>query len=57
VDQFHLSINILRAKVDPNEGWLEIEVEGPSDTITTAKAWLVEQGLEVSESPASKTSV
>jgi hypothetical protein len=52
VDLFHLTINILRARVEPDEGWIEIEVEGPQPKITTAIAWLKEQGLEVIETPA-----
>jgi ABC-type methionine transport system ATPase subunit len=53
VNQFHLTVNILRARVEPNEGWLEIEVEGPKSKIATAIAWLTAEGLEVSEPGAS----
>jgi L-aspartate semialdehyde sulfurtransferase ferredoxin len=52
VARFHLGINILRARVEPGEGWLEVEVEGGSDTITTAIAWLEEQGIQVGDSPS-----
>jgi L-aspartate semialdehyde sulfurtransferase ferredoxin len=49
VDQFHLTVNILRAQVQPEEGWLIIEVDGSPEAITSATGWLREQGLDVSE--------
>jgi hypothetical protein len=52
VDQFHLLVNIMRAQVSQKEGWLILEVEGPAVQLALAKAWLLEQGLDVTENPA-----
>ncbi len=42
-----LGVNIIRAEVSPNEGWLEVQFVGKSDMIASATAWLKEQGIEV----------
>jgi len=44
---FDLSVNILRAQITLEEGWLEIQAEGSDAEIDRAQAWLKEQGIEV----------
>jgi ABC-type methionine transport system ATPase subunit len=42
-----LSINILRAEVNPSQGWLEIQLVGSAAVIESAIEWLRKQGVEV----------
>jgi ABC-type methionine transport system ATPase subunit len=49
VEQFRLMVNILRAQVTQEEGWLVIEADGSPKQLAAAKAWLLDQGLEVTE--------
>lgn len=42
-----LSVNILRAEVNPTQGWLEIQMVGSAALIESAIDWLRTQGLEV----------
>jgi ABC-type methionine transport system ATPase subunit len=52
VGQFNLIVNIVRAQVSQSEGWLIVEAEGSATQLSTAKAWLLEQGLDVTENPS-----
>ncbi len=45
---FDVDINIRRANVQENIGWLELELIGNEDEIEKAIDWLVKQGIEVS---------
>jgi ABC-type methionine transport system ATPase subunit len=47
IRQFDISINILRAQIDLNEGWLEIEMEGSPSQVSLALKWLESEGVEV----------
>jgi ABC-type methionine transport system ATPase subunit len=49
VEKFRLMVNILRAQVSQEEGWLVIEVDGSQKQLAAARAWLLDQGLEVIE--------
>jgi L-aspartate semialdehyde sulfurtransferase ferredoxin len=51
VNQYQLMINILRAQVTKEEGWLILELEGDPIQLAAAKAWLLAQGLEITENP------
>jgi L-aspartate semialdehyde sulfurtransferase ferredoxin len=51
VTQFQLMINILRAQVTEEEGWLILELEGDPIQLAAAKAWLLAQGLDITENP------
>jgi hypothetical protein len=42
-----LGVNIIRAEVSPNEGWLEVQFIGNLQLINSAITWLKEQGIEV----------
>lgn len=42
-----LGVNIIRAEVSPNEGWLELQFVGKAELISSAVAWLKDQGIEV----------
>jgi ABC-type methionine transport system ATPase subunit len=47
IRSFDLSVNILRAQISLEEGWLEIQADGPETELDRAQAWLNEQGIEV----------
>lgn len=42
-----LTVNILRAEVNPNEGWIEVQVVGSAGMIEAATDWLRGKGVEV----------
>jgi ABC-type methionine transport system ATPase subunit len=42
-----LSVNILRAEVNPTEGWLEVQLIGSAPVIESSIDWLRKQGVEV----------
>ena len=45
---FDVDINIRKANVQENIGWLELELMGNEEEIEKAIDWLVKQGIEVS---------
>ena len=45
---FDVDINIRKANVQENIGWLELELTGKEDEIEKAIDWLKQQGIEVS---------
>ncbi len=45
---FDVDINIRKANVQENIGWLELEMKGSDEEIERAINWLVEHGVEVS---------
>ena len=45
---FDVDINIRKANVQENIGWLELEMTGKESEIENAIQWLQEQGVEVS---------
>ena len=47
IRRYDLSINILRAQVTPQEGWVDIQLSGNTAAIEDAMAWLTGQGIEV----------
>jgi ABC-type methionine transport system ATPase subunit len=42
-----LSVNILRAEVNPTQGWLEVQLVGSAPVIESAIDWLRKQGVDV----------
>ena len=44
---FNLKVNILKANVDEDYGWMQIALEGPLEEIQRATAWLHTTGLHV----------
>jgi hypothetical protein len=51
VSKFQLEVNILRAQVTREEGWLIVGISGDPAQISAAKDWLVREGIEVIENP------
>ena len=49
IHDFGISVNIQRAQITLDEGWLEIEVSGEADEIEAAFKWLTAEGIEVQE--------
>jgi ABC-type methionine transport system ATPase subunit len=47
IRKFEVSVNIVRAQISLEEGWLEIEIEGEEGELTRAEGWLREQGIQV----------
>ncbi len=45
---FDIDINIRKANVQENIGWLELEMIGREDEIENAIKWLEKNGIEVS---------
>ncbi|NPA52053.1 MAG: FeS-binding protein [Aquificae bacterium] len=45
---FDVDINIRKANVQENIGWLELELIGTEEEIEKAMDWLIKQGIEVS---------
>lgn len=46
--QFQVDFSIRRADVQPNAGWMDLELSGEEAEIERAIAWLEEQGVRVS---------
>ena len=51
VSNFQLEVNILRAQVTREEGWLVVAISGDPRKISEAVEWLVKEGIEVTENP------
>jgi ABC-type methionine transport system ATPase subunit len=51
ISQFQLEVNILRAQVTREEGWLIVEIGGDPRQIAAATDWLTREGIEVTENP------
>lgn len=47
VREFDVLPNIRRASVEEDMGWIICELDGPSDTVEEAIAWLIGQGVHV----------
>ncbi|HEY45260.1 MAG: hypothetical protein AMJ88_04390 [Anaerolineae bacterium SM23_ 63] len=44
---YELTVNIYRAQITLEEGWLEVEVLGEDQVIENAISWLEKAGIEV----------
>ena len=44
---FALTINIVKTSVEPDYGWMQVELDGPVEEIQRATAWLMTTGLHV----------
>ncbi len=51
VNRFGLEVNILRAQVTREEGWLIVEIRGECAKISAATEWLGNEGIELTENP------
>jgi D-methionine transport system ATP-binding protein len=47
IKQYDLTVNILRAQIDNEQGWIEIQLAGNIHVIDDAIAWLKSQGVQV----------
>lgn len=45
--RFTFTVNILRANVTVDQGWIDIQITGAAPEIEDAITWLREQGVEV----------
>jgi ABC-type methionine transport system ATPase subunit len=45
--EFNLSVNIVKANVDQDFGWIQLRLEGPVEEIQRATAWLMQTGMHV----------
>ena len=47
IRKYELTVNILRAQVGPEAGWVDVQLSGPAAAIEDAMSWLSAQGVEV----------
>ncbi|MGB9669196.1 MAG: NIL domain-containing protein [Anaerolineales bacterium] len=47
IKQYDLTVNIMRAEIDNEKGWIEIQLAGNIQTIEDAIEWLRLQGVNV----------
>ncbi len=45
--EFNVKVNIVKANVDTDYGWIQLELSGPIEEIQRATAWLMTTGLHV----------
>ncbi len=45
--EFNLKVEVLRANVDGDFGWMHLVLEGPVEEIQRSTAWLMSTGLHV----------
>lgn len=51
VSKYQLEVNILRAQVSRDDGWLIVELSGDPRRISAARDWLAREGIEIVENP------
>jgi ABC-type methionine transport system ATPase subunit len=44
---FNVKVNLVKANVDADYGWVQLRLEGPVEEIQRATAWLMTTGLHV----------
>lgn len=44
---FNVKVNIKKASIDTDYGWVQLELEGPVEEIQRATAWLMTTGMHV----------
>ena len=45
--QYSFTVNILRANVTAEQGWMDIQISGKTAEIESSFLWLKDQGIEV----------
>ena len=45
--RYSFTVNILRANVTAEQGWIDIQISGKAPEIEDSLSWLREQGVEV----------
>ncbi len=48
--EFNVIVNIKKANIDTDFSWVLVELEGPTDDIQRATAWLMTTGVHVEAS-------
>lgn len=49
IKQYEITINILRAEINPEQGWVELQMTGEETVVAKAMDWLNTQGIEVQD--------
>lgn len=47
IRDFNVQVNIVKASVEPDFGWMQLQLEGPVEEIQRATAWLMTTGIHV----------
>lgn len=47
IRRYDLTVNILKAQIGADQGWLEVQLAGSPVVIEEAVLWLKDQGVEV----------
>jgi ABC-type methionine transport system ATPase subunit len=47
IRKFDITLNILKAQIDTENRWLEVQLSGDPFVISEAIAWLQEQGIHI----------
>ena len=45
--EFNVQVNIKKASIDSDFGWVQVELSGPIEEIQRATAWLMTTGLHI----------
>ena len=45
--EYDLTVNVKKASIDNDYGWMQVELDGPVEEIQRATAWLMTTGLNV----------
>jgi ABC-type methionine transport system ATPase subunit len=45
--EFNVKVTVLKANVDTDYGWMQLQLEGPVEEIQRATAWLMTTGMHV----------
>jgi ABC-type methionine transport system ATPase subunit len=45
--EFDVKINVKKANIDSDYGWVQVELEGPVEEIQRATAWLMTTGMHI----------
>lgn len=45
--EFQVQVNIVKASVDTDYGWVSLQLEGPVEEIQRATAWLMTTGMHI----------
>ena len=47
IRKFDITVNIIRAQVDSDQGWIEVQISGSPTDVEEAITWLRSQGMDV----------
>lgn len=47
IRNFAITVNIIRARIDSDQGWIEVQLSGSPNVVEEALVWLKSQGVEV----------